>query len=746
MPPFDRLHPEVRRWVRDQGWAGLRDIQDQAIGHILDGGNDLVVSASTAAGKTEAAFLPILSLVAEEQPPGLPILYVAPLKALINDQFGRLELLCERLSLPVTRWHGDAADGPKRRLLARPGGVLLITPESIEALLCRRPAAASALFGQLRFLIVDELHAFLAGPRGTHLASLLRRLEALAEPSSLGPARRVGLSATLGDLEAAATWLRPGSPARVTLVTSAQADGRIMLSVQGILEPLRPQSATPQSATPRSATSKAEEGESRAGLLTIAERLLATLRGTNALVFGGSRATVEILADRLRERCEAQGLPNEFFPHHGNLSRDLREDLEVRLKASTLPTTAVCTSTLELGIDIGSVESVAQIGAPRSISALRQRLGRSGRRGAAPALRLYVLEPELDSKAGPLDQLRPRAIRAAAAIRLLGAGFVEAPGAPDTLASALLHQTLSLICQHGGIRADRAHQALCGPGPFAAVPPDLYIALLRSMGDPARRLLEQAPDGTLMLGEAGERLTSARDFYALFATDEEWRLVTTGRSLGALPLREPVAPGNLLVFAGRRWVVVAVDEQARIITVAPHKGGRVPGFEGSAEPVDDRLSAEMRAVYQDQAPAPGADDALARLVAEGREAYARLGLGQHQAVRSGAEAHLFTWHGTRLNALLALILAADRFTCWPHDVGVVVSGPDIPRLNRRLAHLATNGAPDLETLAVDVKGIGHGKYDALIAPAVLQRFWAMGMAEAARTLPRAAAPLQMPEA
>ncbi|MDJ0390090.1 DEAD/DEAH box helicase [Roseomonas sp. E05] len=722
---YDLLHPEVRRWVRDQGWAGLREIQSRAIREVRGGEGDLLVAASTAAGKTEAAFLPVLSEVADEPVRGLSVLYVAPLKALINDQFGRLEDLCERLGLSVVRWHGDAPAAAKSGLVKRPRGLALITPESIEALFSRRPAAAKALFGNLRFIVIDELHAFLAGPRGVHLASLLRRIDSLATK----PARRIGLSATLGDLNAAAAWLRPSAPGNVQTVRSPPGGSSLQLQVRGYIEPFRPQ---------------ATEDEKDLALRAVADHLCGTLRGKNSLVFGGSRRRVETVADLLRGLCERHNVPNEFFPHHGNLSKELREDLERRLKEGRLPTTAVCTSTLELGIDIGSVASVAQIGAPRSLSSLKQRLGRSGRRAGVPAvLRVYVLEDELRPDASLLDQIRQETIRAIAAIRLLGEGFIEAPSSVDGLGSALLHQTLSVICERGGARAETIYRLLCGPGPFASVKPPLFMDLLRSMGGPDAKLIEQAPDGVLMLGEAGERLAGSRDFFALFTSSDEWRIVTGGRSLGSIPISSPVMAGNLIVFAGRRWIVREVDEPTRIITVDPHKGGTPPTFEDSTpEPVDDRLAAEMLAVYMGDDQPGWIDATMARLLDEGRKSFRRMELDTRRAFRSGDDVHLFTWRGTRSNGLLAILLGAAGFSCWAHDTGVVVSRPNLSQLATRLAELQSFGVPNLEAVAADVSAISTGKFDGLIAPSVLRGFWALGVQGAVGDIQATVAPLQ----
>src|SRR5436853_2120515 len=202
---FHRLHPKIQRWLWRQGWGALRDIQEAAIGPILAGDRDVVIAASTASGKTEAAFLPILTALAEDSGGSVRVLYISPLKALINDQFDRLELLCEDLEVPVARWHGDVAASQKKKLLARPGGVLIITPESLEALFVLQGPKVRSLFERLAYVVVDELHAFIGGERGQQLQSLLHRVELAIRRR----VPRVALSATLGDLAIACEFLRP---------------------------------------------------------------------------------------------------------------------------------------------------------------------------------------------------------------------------------------------------------------------------------------------------------------------------------------------------------------------------------------------------------------------------------------------------------------------------------------------------------------------------------------------------------
>ena len=301
-PPsiFDRFAPSVQRWIWQQGWSGLRPVQTETASAIFDTDGDVVVAAATAGGKTEAAFLPILSRLldqpAEEQ--GFEVLAISPLKALINDQFGRLESLVENTGIPVHRWHGDVGEIAKRKARDKPSGILVITPESLEAMLVRQGNAIPARFAALRFIIVDELHAFIGTERGIQLQSLMHRIEQTIDR----PVRRIGLSATLGDMNMAGLALRPNSKEVATLVAPATAEAELLLQIRG-------------DQRGRTADGR-DQDDDAAGLVegrsSITDHLFETLRGKTNLIFAGSRSNVEVYADRLRQLCEKNGVPNEF--------------------------------------------------------------------------------------------------------------------------------------------------------------------------------------------------------------------------------------------------------------------------------------------------------------------------------------------------------------------------------------------------------------------------------------------------
>jgi ATP-dependent Lhr-like helicase len=715
---YHRLHPKIQRWIRNQGWDELREIQARTIVSVLEGDRDILIAATTAAGKTEAAFLPIMTSIANRKQAGFSALYISPLKALINDQFRRLDELCESMEIPVVKWHGDAPQAEKKKALANPDGVALITPESIEAMFTRRPADARRLLGSADFIVIDEVHSFLHGPRGLHVASLLRRIDAMTTK----PARRVGLSATIGDLVQAATWLRPTDPNRVEILEAKSDAPELRLQIRGYVEP-------PDLDDPDHAEGGADIEENllrRIALDSISDHLFGTLRGSNNLVFGGSRRTVESAADRLRRRCEKSNLPNEFYPHYGSLSNVLREELEERLKDGKLPTTAVCTSTLELGVDIGSVKSVAQIGAPRSLSSLRQRLGRTGRRRGTPSiLRIYLREPSIDQKSGILDRLRPNTVRSVAVVRLLLAGFVEPAGSIPEVASTLVHQILSVIAERGGIRPKPLFDLLCGPGPFSSISPSDFAGLLRHLAIREIRFIEQAPDGTLMLAQEGEKTVQSRSFFAVFESGEEWRLTVGGRTLGMLPITYPVHKDGLVVFAGQRWIVQDLDEQTKTLAVAPHPGGVVPRFEPSTgEPAHDRLIAEMRAVYLADDVPSYLDDKAQELLAEARETFRQLQLERRSLVAENRDMHLFIWRGSQATAVFSAALAMAGLKSGVHDLGVSVSKVKESELVPILKQLAGMGTIDPATVAEFVANIQAGKFRVQVPVSLARSLWA----------------------
>lgn len=692
---FFRLHPSIQRWIYDQGWTELRDAQEKAAAPILDCSGDVIIAAATAFGKTEAAFLPICSRLISAEQSGACVLYVSPLKALINDQSDRMERLCESLDIPVHPWHGDISQSRKREFLKQPSGILLITPESLESLFVNRGTSVAGLFSGLLYIVVDELHSFIGTERGQQLQSQLRRLE-----DAVGrQIPRIALSATLGDMFLAASFLRPPGGDKVHVIESAASGQGLKLLVRGYRI---------TGLTDHDREEDKEEPENNGSARAVASDLMKTLRGSKNLVFANSRSQVEKYADLLGRICETERFPNEFWAHHGNLSKEIREDAEAALKDPSRPATAICTSTLELGIDIGTVKSIAQIGTPNSVASLRQRLGRSGRRGEPAILRTYIQESEIDSKSSIEDLLRTELVQTIAMVNLLLARWCEPSGAGRLHLSTLIQQVLSVIAQFGGITPRRAWSILSDV--FAA-DQGTFLQVLRTLGE--RKVIRQEPDGTLLLDETGERIVGHYSFYSAFSTPEEYRIVAAGKTLGTLPIDRPLQENSALIFAGRRWRVVGIDEQRKVIEVRPSPGGRVPEFNGGRGDVHDRVRQEMRAVLVGKDP-PSYLDATAReLLGEAKAHFSHYGLEYRNIVPNGSETAVFTWRGDRVN---------DTMSVWFKHLGQIAqnSGAAVRVFAcesdtvAALQRMASDPPPDPAVLADCVRNKLSEKYDWLL--------------------------------
>jgi ATP-dependent Lhr-like helicase len=693
---IELLDERIQRWVWAKGWTSLRDAQELAIPILLEGQKDVIIAAATASGKTEAAFLPILSkLVRNGEEMGVA-LYISPLKALINDQWGRLDQLCEELEIPVVPWHGDISPTRKRRFMKRPQGVLLITPESLEAMFVLRGHEVRRFFGELEYVVVDELHAFIGSDRGKQLQSLLQRIEAAIDRH----VPRVGLSATLGDMGLAARFLRPaGAVAEVISSTAAGQELKVQLRgylIEGMQETLVPES---------------EQAAESAAHASIADHLFKVLHGSNNLLFPNSRSKVEYYSDLLRRRCEREGIPNEFWPHHGSLSREIREDTEAALKAGDRPATAICTTTLELGIDIGAVRSVAQVGPPPSVAALRQRLGRSGRRpGEAAILRAYVMEHAVTAESPLSDRLREGLVQSTATIRLLLERWFEPPRAGGLHLSTLVQQVLSMIAERGGVSAAEASRTLVVDGPFAGLKPRQLAALLREMG--RRELVVQDSSGALLLGQLGERLVGSHDFYAAFASSEEWQIVQDGRALGTLPIDSPVFEGMCIIFGGRRWKILNVCAEPAVLTVAPDPSGRPPMFDSGRPMVHERIRVEMRKILGEDGEIGFLDAGAQGLLREARKFYRDARLAERMVVMDGKTVLLLSWAGDFANNALVLLLRSLGLETGSND-GLVVrcEGWGLDRLVDACSDIVDLDEVDLLAMLKDVENIGQSKWD-----------------------------------
>ena len=612
-----------------------------------------------------------------------------------------------KTDLPVHPWHGDISQVAKSRARKNPKGILLITPESLEALFILRGLEIPTLFMSTRAIVIDELHALLDNERGVHIRSLLSRME-LATGRRI---RRIGLSATLGEMNLAREYLRPKAPEDIVLLESDSENQELQVQIRGYL----------RQDTGKKGNEKNEP--EMAAQRQVTNHLFSKLRGSQNLIFAGSRQNVEWYADALREMSERAHLPQEFFPHHASLSREFRTDLEKRLK-SHLATTAVCTSTLELGIDIGDIACVAHIGPPFSVSSLRQRLGRSGRRADQPAvLRMYAIETAPRADSHPLDRLHLDLIRSIAMVELLIEKWCEPPFGQALHLSTLTHQILSVIAEKGGASAGRLYVTLCVQGPFQQVDQGLFTQLLRQLGQPEIAFIEQSSDGTLLLGKRGEWLVENFRFYAVFQTPDEYRIVTDGKQLGVLPISKVLVPDMTIIFSGRRWRIAKIFDAEKLIEVTADRTGKPPIFGGGGGLIHDKVVEKMREVLSDTNIPTYLDEMAATILENARLEGRTLNITKESVYQMGSQHYLIaTWAGTIKTSSLALVLQAMGYSTETYDGFLDVRYEEkVEPIEAALAKIASSASFRPDHTLFEEGNFNTEKFHSYLSPELLRK-------------------------
>ena len=665
---FERLHKTIQNILWDMKWTQLFGFQVDAINAWFDQKDDILLMANTASGKTEAAFLPILSELAEDKAANsIRVIYIGPLKALINDQFQRLEELCRRSDIPVHRWHGDVSTSKKKQLIKAPSGVLLITPESMESLLMRKGRDGNRLFKNLDAIVIDEIHVFIGSERGRQLASQVNRIDAIRK--SFPRVRRIGLSATIGDENLAGQWLSGGTENQPIIIKSTKSNDVELLLKTFIEEPV----TVNKSQQPKQ-TDNTEDN----GLFSIAEHILKHFFNKTNLVFCNRKKDVETLADILASLCKRKKLQNEFMVHHGSLSKQFREDVESELKSSR-PCTAICSSTLELGIDVGDVDSVGQVGPPHSVNALKQRIGRSGRRENKPSrLFMYVPVVKCTDKSSLPDQLNPELIQAIALVELMvgkseKGSWVEPPDKCVEDYSTLIQQTLSLIVERGGINAKEIYQLLCSENTFGDVSVKTFTQLLRDLG--ANDLIEQTQNGEIILGLTGEQLASHYDFYAAFDTPNSYQVLSNSGPIGTV--EGPFGfyqSGQFMLLGGKRWRIANVDEDRKAIFVGSARGKKLVQWFGGSGNIHKCVRKKMLEILQDVEVPVWLEQNSQQVLRWARNTFKNSGLNEQSIIMEGKELHIFTWTGSRGHNTINMLFRASGIDNWDIvDSGICLS-------------------------------------------------------------------------
>ena len=648
MNVFSRYAPFIQDFIYRSGWQSLRGVQNAAGEAIFGTDQNVLLTASTASGKTEAAFFPILTLLEEDPPRSVGVLYIAPLKALINDQFGRLTELCEDAGIAVHRWHGDVAASRKQKLLKKPSGILQITPESLEALLIGKHMEIPSLFCDLRFIVIDEIHSLLRADRGLQTFCLIERL---CRDAGCSP-RRIGLSATIGSPEDAGAFLAAGS-GRGTIIpridggrdiwrlgmehfynTPPQADEGIN-TANDTLSPETPTDHAPAGADP--------------GIGYIFEHT----RNKKCLVFTNSREECESVCQTLRGYCEANREPDRFLIHHGNLSASYRESAEEEMKDDDSLMSVCATATLELGIDIGRLERAFQIDAPFTVSGFLQRMGRTGRRGNPSEMWFVMREDHPEARSMPPECLPWYLIQGIALVQLyVEERFVEPPRTDRLPYSLLYHQTMSTLAAHGEMTPGELASRVLTLNCFRRITQDDYRVLLRHLLETGH--ISRTENGGLILGLAGERIVNNYRFYAVFQENIEYTVHAGTEQLGTIVKPPPV--GDKIAIAGRVWAVDEVDHKRREVWCTLVKG-RIPAFFGLvAGDIHTRILERMQEVLREDKTYPYLMPHATCRLAEARNLFRQTGMDKCPLMHLGGNMWaLFPWLGSYA------FLALERF-------------------------------------------------------------------------------------
>lgn len=612
MNVFARFAPRLQQAIVSRlGWSSLRPVQEEA-GEALLAGDNAVILAPTAGGKTEASMFPTLSQMVENEPEGVGALYIAPIKALLNNQADRLGLYTEMVGLRHFVWHGDTPDHYRRQFLREPTALLMTTPESLEVMLVSARVDENKLFGDLRTVVVDEIHALAGSDRGAHLMSVLERLARISQHD----VQRVGLSATVGNPETILRWLQGTSNRAGRVVDPPAQPGRRQLLIAH-----------------------------RQSLAKLSRDAAHVARGQKSLFFCQSRSTTEAVAEYMRRAGTA------VFVHHSAVSREERQLAEERFHHGN-DACIVCTSTLELGIDVGDLDRVLQAEAPDTVSSFLQRMGRTGRREGKASNTTFFCETT------------DGVLQAVALVELAKAGWVESVEADRRCWPVLIHQLLAMALASGGIAANDAWEHLRGVPDFQGIHRAEYDRLLNWMlRDGALRLV----GGRLVLGPKAERRFGRKNFmelFAVFSSPQTYTVQTAdGQPLGSLnqAFVDRLVDGvSSFLLAGRAWAVRQVrhDDRRVIVQMAPRGrqptwGGFLPqflGFEVCQRILSVVLSDERFSYL---------DDAAWAVLAEHRNSMREIIDSQRGGMEfDEGEIRWWTFAGGRINTTLRYALEA----------------------------------------------------------------------------------------
>jgi ATP-dependent helicase Lhr and Lhr-like helicase len=546
---YNLLSEPIRKYIRDKRWESLRPIQAAAISRIISTDNNYILASRTASGKTEAAFLPILSKTNFNET-GVQVLYISPLVALINDQFYRIEELCKNLEINVTKWHGEAKKSLKIKLIKNPSGIVLITPESLEAMFVNAPYNINILFGNLTYIVIDEIHSFMGVDRGIQLMSILYRIQ----QANKNKITTIGLSATIGD----------DNYIEAKRITGDIENTKVLLD--------RTNKKT-------IAKFKYFNNLKTELPLDLLKDLYIETSNNKVLVFPNSRGRTEEIAVKLRKISDRLNGHKYYFSHHSSVDKEIREGIEHFAKNNERFNFCItCTSTLELGIDIGTVDKIVQIDSTHSVASLIQRIGRSGRKeGEKSVLNLYATN-------------KWSFLQALSCWQLYKFGFIEPIKSAEKPYDILLHQLLSIVKQMSGCKRNDLLSWLNSNYAFKLISViDLNIMIEEAI---ALNYLEVV-ENEIILGIEGENIVNSREFYSVFKTEPNYKVLNSGRKIGDIPFSPQIIINENILLAARIWKIIDIDYKSAKIEVISANDGKKPMFFGSAGNIHPKVREEM---------------------------------------------------------------------------------------------------------------------------------------------------------
>ena len=638
---FYRFSPFIQDFIYRNGWHDLRAVQVAAADVLFNTDKNLLITSSTASGKTEAAFFPIISEMYEDMPQSVGVLYIAPLKSLINDQFSRLDELLDLTGIPVFHWHGDVAQSHKAKLLRDPRGILQITPESLESMLMNRSNDIVRLFGDLRYVVIDEIHTLTGTDRGNQIICQLVRIARLIGHTP----RRVGLSATIGDAALAARWLGGGTDKETVVPKITEGKTKWRLGMEHFFIQGDDLDQSRDFGQRESDAKREEPSHGRVEIDPGYEYIYDCVKNKKAIVFSNSREETEYVTATLRQIADNRGEEDNFLIHHGNLSASIREEAEAKMKNDELKCTACATVTMELGIDIGRLERIVQNDAPNSVSSFLQRLGRSGRRDAPPEM-MMVFREENPLPNAPLPQLIPWGfLRAIAIVQLyIEEKFIEPPSVKKMPFSLLFQQTLSTLAASGELTPKRLAERILSLPAFENIDKEDYRTLL--LGMLQNDFIEMTEEKGLIVGLKGERLTNSFKFYAVFKDSEDYTVRCESDEIGTITTPPPV--GDRFALAGRVWEVEELDIPRKLIYVKAVRGKMEVSWPGDFGEIHTRILERMRRILAEDTVYPYLKPNAQHRLDIVRNLARNTGLPQHSLVHLGGYTWcLFPWLGTR---------------------------------------------------------------------------------------------------